>query len=281
MSCAKSQYSLEKHLAMAIFMGRWREGLMAMFTVYFDASGSPDDLQTAALVVAGSLTTAEQWIEFERNWNSVLREFGVSSLHMKYFAHSAGEYSSWKGDERKRRRFLSKLINVVTTRIQHTFASSILMADYRSVDEEYRLHEEIKPYAIAGVTCVAKTREWAKERGVNQEQIAYFFEDGDKDKGNLIQHMKLAHGFEPFFLPKEKSVAFQAADLLAYEHLLANTKIFKFGPGSVSFRDLRHPIKELDKIPHGKNGEHWGVHQAHRLRDSCEKTGIPKRVRTT
>jgi hypothetical protein len=146
------------------------------------------------------------------------------------------------------------------------------------VDKEYCLHEEVKPYAIAGVTCVSKAKEWAKQHNIDENFIAYFFEDGDKDKGNMIEHMKQAHGFEPFFLPKEKSVAFQAADLLAYEHLLANTKLFKLGPGSVSFREFRHPFRQLDKIPHGKKGEHWGVHQGHRLRESCEKAGVPKRV---
>jgi hypothetical protein len=70
-----------------------------MFTVYFDESGSPDD--TAALVVAGFVAQSEQWIEFERNWSTVLSVFGVSSIHMKDFAHSVREYSSWKGDDRQ------------------------------------------------------------------------------------------------------------------------------------------------------------------------------------
>ena len=40
---SKSQYSRMKHLAMAFFLGRWRSSYMAMFTIYFDASGAPDN----------------------------------------------------------------------------------------------------------------------------------------------------------------------------------------------------------------------------------------------
>jgi hypothetical protein len=249
-----------------------------MFRAYFDASGSPDDLRTAALVVAGFIATAEQWIEFERSWKEVLQEFEVSSLHMRCFAHSREEYASWKGNEVKRRRFLSKFISIARTRMRHSFVSSIVMDDYRRVNRKYLLEENVKPYAIVGVTCVAKVKKWADKWGIAPGQIEYFFEDGDKDKGNLISHMKEAHGFEPSFLPKEKSATFQAADLLAYEHLLANTKIFTSEAGAVSFSDLRFPLKELDKIPNGKDGEDWGVHGEARLLEACAKTGIPLRI---
>ena len=110
-----------------------------------------------------------------------------------------------------------------------------------------------------------------------QDQIAYFFEDGDADKGDFMDHAKRSHGFTPLFLPKQRSVAFQAADLLAYEHLLVNTKIYNRAPGTVSFRELRYPLRKLDEIPNGKDGEDWGVHDDELLEKQCIEAGIPVR----
>lgn len=128
---------------------------MAMFTAVFDGSGSPND--TVALVVAGYVAQVEQWLEFERDWNNCLNDFKVSSLHMKEFAHSRGDFETWKADEKKRRAFLSRIISIIRTRVQHTFASAVLMEDYRELDKEHRLSEFAKPNAMAGGTCLSSS----------------------------------------------------------------------------------------------------------------------------
>src|SRR5215831_17772262 len=84
---------------------------LTKYTAYFDGSGSPAD--TAAVVVAGFVAPVDQWVDFERNWNECLKHFGVSALHMREFAHSRGEFSSWKGNETKRRHFLGRLITII------------------------------------------------------------------------------------------------------------------------------------------------------------------------
>ena len=248
-----------------------------MFTTYFDASGSPDDVRTAAIVVAGFLAAGEQWIELDRNWKDTLSCFQVSSLHMREFAHSAGQYARWKGDEGKRRRFLSALISIIRTRVRHSFVSAVMLESYRRLDEKYVLSECIKPYSIAACTCIRKVRAWADKWHVPQNEIAYFFEDGDADKGDFMAHAKRSFGFTPSFLPKHSSVAFQAADLLAYEHLLVNTKIYKCAPERLAWNDLRYPLKELDKVPNGVDGEDWGVHDDERLEQNCIAGGMPLR----
>jgi len=70
-----------------------------MFTAYFDASGSPDEGK--AIVVAGYVSTGEQWLEFDREWQSLLEQETVSQFHMRDFAHSLREFAEWKGDEPK------------------------------------------------------------------------------------------------------------------------------------------------------------------------------------
>src|SRR5207245_1552690 len=137
----------------------WKHSLMAMFNVFFDASGAPDDCD--AVVVGGFVATAEQWIEFDKNWKAALAHYGVSRLHMKEYAHSIGEYSSWKGDNQKRAMFLERLINIIKTRVRHSFVNAVMMDGYRAVDKDYCLSDKHKPIALAGIACVDKVKRWA------------------------------------------------------------------------------------------------------------------------
>jgi hypothetical protein len=248
---------------------------MTMFTGFFDGSGSPDD--TAAVVVAGFIAPAEQWIEFERNWKDMLRDFGVSSLHMREYAHSVGDFASWKGDKKKRARFMGRAINIILTRVQHSFASAVVMDDYRRVDAKYRLSEFVKPLTLAGCTCVNKAHHWARKHMKEDDKIAFVFEDGDTDKGDLMRSVKQHFpGITPNFLTKDRSVAFQAADLLAYEHLQANKKVMKAGLGVLGLEDLRYPLQAMSKVP-GARSDDWGFHLEDELIDSCIRDNIAKR----
>jgi hypothetical protein len=248
---------------------------MAMFNVLFDASGAPDDCD--AVVVGGFVATAQQWVEFDRNWNDALADYGVSRLHMKEYAHSVGEYETWRGDHRKRMLFLERLISIIKTRVRHCFVNAVIMDGYRAVDAKYCLSERHKPIALAGIACVDKVKRWAAKWNIDQKGIAYIFEDGDKDKGSLTRSVEQHHGFIPIYVKKEASRALEAADLLAYEHLLANRKIYKSGFGTLGLSDLRRSLQALDEIPHGKDGEDWGVYDLESLTVHCVENKYPMR----
>jgi len=249
---------------------------MAMFNVYFDASGAPDDCN--AVVVGGFIATSEQWIEFERNWKDALAAYGVSQLHMRQYAHSVKEYASWCGNERKRRTFLERLISIIKTRVRHSFVNSVIMDDYRKVDGHCQLSDVNKPYALAGITCIQKVKDWADRWNVAQETIAYVFEDGDKDKSSLTQSVERDFRFTPIYMTKEDSCAFQAADLLAYEHLLANRRIYASGIGTLGFEDMRVSLQALDSIPNGDDGGDWGVYDLPAMEKHCQLNGYPVRT---
>jgi hypothetical protein len=272
--CAECQYSRVKHLAMAVFMGRWPDSLMAMFTVYFDASGSPD--QGVALSVAGFIATAEQWIEFERNWKTALDAYGVTELHMKDFAPGAGEFAAWKDDKHRRRLFLERLISIIKIRVRHSFVNSIMLEHFHRVCKLYPRLLEWKPFALAGDNCIDKVNNWAQLNSVPLDHIHTIFEDGDKDKGHLIKQCEKYNGFIPTFLKKKQSCAFQAADLLAYEHRLANQTIYEAGIGTLAMSDLRRSLQALEDIPHGEGGKDWGVSDEAALVRFCELNKYPK-----
>jgi hypothetical protein len=244
------------------------------FSVYFDESGTKAD--TIAVVVAGFIAPAEQWIAFERDWNRILSMFGVSSLHMKHFAHSTGEYTGWKSDEKRRRDFLSRLIGTIKIRAHHSFACAVLMDDYRKVDAKYKLHEVVAPYSLAARTCVGKVCEWAKKTKLDEDRIAFFFEDGSEDKSDLRRRMKRDGKKAPLFLTKDQSVVFQAADMLAYEQLLANKH---FLTGKIKdYAGLRHPLKALGQIPNGGPGSpDWGVLHEANMEKACIELDLPAR----
>lgn len=201
---------------------------MAEFKAYFDASGTPDDCD--AVVVAGFVAKSEQWIEFERNWREARSHYGVSRLHMREYAHSVGEFASWRDDKDKRARFLERLVNIIKTRTLHGFATAVMMDAYREVDKRYCLGEVHRPFALGGIACIDKVRRWSAQRGIPQEEMAYIFEDGDEDRSNLTQAAQKQFRLTPSYVQKDGSYALQAADLLAYEHLWRTGKSTKLAP---------------------------------------------------
>jgi hypothetical protein len=182
-----------------------------MFTIYLDASGHPDD--TNVLAVAGFIAHAGQWVLFEQRWKKVLTKFGVSSLHMKDFAHSTGEFKTWKNDESKRRTFLSALIRIIKRTARHSFASSLYLPDYRAIDTAHSIRATRSPLSFTGCTVLQNVRNWAIEAGLDLNNILFVFEDGDADKSNLFQAAVHDVGITPIFMKKSQSAAFQAADL--------------------------------------------------------------------
>ncbi len=231
---------------------------MAIFTAYFDVSGHPDD--TDVLSVGGFVANAGQWTRFEKEWKKVLLDYGVSSLHMKQFAHSTGQYASWKGDEPRRRAFLGKLIAVIKKRVRHSFVCSVYMPDYRAVDSVNNIRSVRSPFALAGCTCVRRVRDWAMRKGFDPNELLFAFEDGDADQSNFAQSAFHDYGVNPVFMAKTQSVAFQAADLLAYEHLKANGKVVPHS-GVYAMEDLRQPLQSLFTIPNGEDSEDWSLYE--------------------
>jgi hypothetical protein len=140
-----------------------------MFTAYFDVSGSPD--QSIVLCVAGFIAPVDQWIYFEKDWKYALNRFGVQAMHMKDFAHSTGGFVSWKGDENRRRAFLSLLIATIKSRVHHSFSATLDLADYRKNDQVYCISETHQPLAMAGCACIKRVLIYAERWGIPASEV--------------------------------------------------------------------------------------------------------------
>jgi hypothetical protein len=263
-----------QQLAMSLHLARWEDSYLMIGTAYLDASGGKE---SPALVVAGFLSPTVHWLRFERDWKYCLAWYGVSALHMKHYAHSVGDFSSWKGDEGLRKRFLGDLIRIIKGHVDNSFAVAVHMPDYREVDCEYKLHEWAHPYAVAGVHCMNLIKLWARQYGYDFSLVDYVFESGDEGKGNLFNLASEHLSIDPIFKCKETSVAFEAADLIAYEHYRVNLKLIEKAPGTLDIGGFRRPFQSLVGIP---GSMQWAVIQKQELLEHCRRYSVPVRQPT-
>lgn len=282
------RYSVIQHLAMGIFMGRWKEASLAMITAYFDASGSPD---TAVISVGAVVSTAEKWMEFTRQWEEILEAFEVPSLHMKHFAHSLKEYAGWKDDEFRRRRFLKALLRVMEDHVDFTAAASVTVRDYNLIDSQRSLSEFMRPYTFALSTAVSAIGQWGHKNNLNPETFLYLVEKGDNDQDDVnrcwrreFPNMRISPVFlEKCDLPPGEDIwrpirQFEACDFIAYENHKANIKVDAYMDAMgarLPLDKLRAPAQEMfDRLPGSKEWLTAGVPELNRL---CAHFQIPTR----
>jgi len=280
--CTQGQIPLWQSILMGVRLGGWKRGSMAVMTCYTDVGGS---LSEIVLSPATLVSSPEKWQEFDRRWNDCLCAFEVSALHMKDFAHSRGEFSSWKLDEPKRRRFLNALMWIIEDTVEYSAAVAIYVADYNRVDQKYRLSESLRPYTLGCMSCAARIIPWAKEAQHDKNDLIWIFEKGDQDQNDLRKRWEIAypdHFVDPIFLKKQdvyeskesrRIRPFEAADLVGYENLLAHRLLAKKGEKRL-FENLRKPMQRLMKL---KGGDLWGYLSETEILSACSMSGIQLR----
>lgn len=189
-------------------------------TLYADASGNKSD---PLLVVGGFVAQVSDWLAFDQEWQTALAEASVKYFHMREFAHSVGEFASWKGDELRRRNFLTTLIRIIGKHAKFSVGTCVLKSVYDKVDKIYPLHEVLNPFPLAGVTVVDQSIVWASNTyRAQQAKFEAIFETGDEDRGQLIVAVKKLINKEPIFRSREQATPLQAADFTAYEQFKAH-----------------------------------------------------------
>ncbi|HEX8474852.1 MAG TPA: DUF3800 domain-containing protein [Pyrinomonadaceae bacterium] len=239
---------------------------MAIYTAYFDESGSPDEGK--ALVVAGYVANAEQWVKFDVEWRAALASEGIKRFHMRDFAHSRREFESWKGDEKRRTAFMKSLVEIIRRNVRKSFSQAIILDGYNRVNEKYQLAEQmLLPYSLCAFACARSVNTWAKEHGYI-EPVNYVYEDGAKHKQQFKKVMEHQGYPEPVFRNKDDNVAFQAADLVAWESL----KFYR-AMETRTFKRFRQSYAALYSMPYD-----WYVYLGEHLEGFCQQSGIPLRV---
>jgi hypothetical protein len=275
--------SLLQQLAMAIWFGDWKKGHMAFMNCYTDVGGSLSEVVIAPAIL---VSTPDKWIEFDRRWSETLAAHGITSLHMKDFAHFKGEYAPFRQDELRRRRLLNALMWIIEELIEYTSAVAVYTDDYNRVDLKYMLSERMRPYTMGCLACASHVAVWAKANDHPKNEIAWFFEKGDQDQDDLRKHWDIAYpdaAVEPVFLKKvdehlgdkpRRIRPFEAADLIGYENLHAHRILGKSANKKIPYFELRKPKQRMSKA---MGADRWGYLSETEMLRACPKWGIPAR----
>jgi hypothetical protein len=237
-------YSFLRHLGKAVLFGEFKDSLsMAMFSAYFDTSGTK---RSAVLTSVGFVSRVKKWDRFTDEWTAILNRYGVKLMRMSEFASSRGEFADWRGQSERRRLFISELSNCIGRNTNKGFASSVIIAEYESLDKDFMLNEHVgPPFVLAMRSCFGGLFKWARNKGVKPDQTLILVEKGDDDYGPL-ENAARADGYKVIPLLKTDTVAFQAADLAAWK---INTTIKNAAHGPLrDTEDARRILESMNPI---------------------------------
>lgn len=246
---------------------------MAMLTGYFDAAG--DNRGTHAVTVGGYLSSARAWARFEKRWRAALTEANIQEFHMTDFMAGAPPFEDWRGQPERQLALLRVLADVTRRNVHFSFASSVLLEDWRSANEGFYLKEcRCTPYAIGAFTVMAKCIGWIGRKH-RDDRFEFIFEEGDQGKGDFLffvdhvirkSHHQLAR-IRPVFKPKSCS-PLQTADFVVWEQRRAlRAKL------EGMYEEMRPSFALLTKIPND-----WGVVNRQQIAEWCAWLGVPSRA---
>jgi hypothetical protein len=203
---------------------------VALLSAALDAAGSSHD--QPVLVVAGFVSTVEQWVEFDREWTDRLKKDDIDCFHASEFANSRGQFRGWRSQEDRRRKLSADLMGIIQgnvhRKVGEVIANKILEGN---ISPENRKAFYMEAFPITGRTAVKTIYNYARSvKHSYRPEIV--FEDGDRHRGKL-RNLVVDHGYpEPIFRPKKDRMEkdgkitpgyspLQAADWIAYEIFIA------------------------------------------------------------
>lgn len=220
MDCA---YSAIEHLAKTVALSRfdWKEVQFGMFTACFDAGGTPHDQEL--LVVAGFISTADEWNNFDRLWRKRLADDGLEYFRMAEFAHSRKQFrSGWKDNEPRRKALLGDLMAIIRLHAFRRFGCIVENQTFlNNVPRDFQAQYFLDAYTTASMACVRQVRDWGRAEGAPAlEKVRFVFEAGDAGQAQLEKRFRNDIQTSISFKYKKGPQSFtplQAADFLAYE----------------------------------------------------------------
>jgi hypothetical protein len=262
----RKKYSAIEHLALIAWGVRFDRNLFAMFTGYFDESGTAQDPH--ALTVAGSVSTVTKWIRLAPQWEAILKRHGVSVFHMNDCAAGRREYKGWDGAKRK--VFIAELSECAARHIKHSFSVSVLLDDWRQVNQVFRFSDHFgNPYVVAGRACVAAVKSWRK-RTCETAPIKFVFEDGAQGKGKLLDIMSRHDGTSPIFEPKAEP-GLQIADLIAWKNRRVVHDLLT-DPNMLTKKQFDESLAPIRRVPF-----RHVVLDHERMENICRRNNVPAR----
>jgi hypothetical protein len=170
---------------------------MAILTTAFDAS--MEEPSKRFLVMAGFVSDAETWKEFDSAWRARLADDGIPYFHMNPFAMRQLHFRGWSED--RRRELLGDLLGIISSNVYYKFGIVVeaeAMHDLRSIFKD----RNIAMLEVAGSMMTIEVEQW-RIRNNYRNPAEHVFEDGDFGKGRLCNAVKAATGKTPSFRSKK------------------------------------------------------------------------------
>lgn len=142
------------------------------------------------------------------------------------------------------------MIRCLKRNVNKAVACSVGLRDWERINERYRFAESLGyPHPFCGRTCVAQVMKWAQKK---RRTIEFFFEKGATHQSQLRHLLKANGDVEPIFVSKEKTIQFQAADILAWKSrkVLAEVVEYNGPPDAQAYNSIQRPLAEIKSIPH-------------------------------
>jgi hypothetical protein len=243
------------------------------YNSYFDAGYDDRDV-----VVAGYVSSVDEWSQFETEWRLTLAKYQVPYFHMKEFTSFRGPFVApeWKY-ELRRAAFLSSLIGTTNTWAIFSMAFAVSRDVYSRVNQDFELDKRVNEYALCGLYCASGIRSFIRNDYKSDRPISYYFERGDKGKGMLMAEMERGGFPSPIFKkgrPKGDSsdiedppaIQLQASDFAAWE-------LRRAGYDQSIGKQIRKSLRAIIAKPHA-----WKRIKETDLRQYCEMAGVQRRV---
>jgi hypothetical protein len=245
-----------------------------MFIVYFDESGT--HYKAKAFALAGYIATAEQWIEFEREWRDLLQSENISMFHrtdLECFHNEFSEDNGW--NPTRRERVVRRAQGIIRRRVNIGISSSIIKQAYDEIiTGEARHFYGEHYYSFAVRDCLERVADWIK-RFHRTEPIRYVFEKGAEGQTEVNEALTEAYEDKDLrerfkldgwsFEDKRSVVQLQAADLLAYETFKHMENQIVDGVKRRMRKSLYDLLRQSGGTPHHSN--YWNTHNLTELVD--------------
>ncbi|MCL4798130.1 MAG: hypothetical protein KJ025_00985 [Burkholderiales bacterium] len=194
-----------------------RRGVVAVLKAYFDASERPD----GTFCVAGFAFAKEQVKKFDKEWWALFGAYG--GCHMKELAHRTGRFKGISTEESI--RLIKRAVAIINKRTSFGIAVSCYTDEMAQV-----LPKWIDGFQGAYPVCchMAMTALGSKvQESGHDDEIAYFFESGDKHSGAAHRFMGKADESPELkasyrhrshtFIGRDSALPLQSADIFAWE----------------------------------------------------------------
>jgi hypothetical protein len=250
---------------------------MPALAPYFDASGHNGGPH--AVTVGGFISDLRAWGRYNLRWREALDRHGITDFRMSSFVAGAEGFEKFKYRRELQAAVLSELAHIIRKNTRFSVATSVITADWRAVDLEYRMTEcRLTEYAVAAFSVTNKTIQFLANPKKDRKFTEFVFEEGDagqKDFEWLVDEVvKLQPDplstVRPKFQPKTV-LPLQSADFAVWEQRSA-IKDFLEGSSENTYEELRPSLRMLLEKPNN-----WGVMARAEIVDWAIRLSVPKR----